>query len=100
MWANEDQEEIHMARAKKTSSTESAAPKAKKLNIYKATITTAPNDADGSPSEDRVEFVRAKTKASAMSLVAAEIIKVDLAQTEDLLKLAKIVVREHTPAQV
>lgn len=77
----------------KTSNTEAAA---RKLNIYKVTTAFVPvliNEADDGVG-CRVDFVRAKTKAGATALVAAEYIKADLATTEELIVLAKIAVKE------
>ncbi len=61
----------------------------KKLNIYKVVTEIAPPQGEV-PGQARVDYVRAKTKAGAAALVAAEYIKVELATTDELLTLAGI----------
>ena len=63
-----------------------AAPK--KSNIYKGTIRLDNGGADGSPPTSIEVYVRAKTRAGAMALLAKEHITVDVAKAEDLVRLA------------
>lgn len=63
----------------------------KKPNIYKVTTTTAP--ADGTTNvQTSVDYVRAKTRAGAIGIVADKRIQCEIATQEDLLALAKIAV--------
>ena len=70
--------------------TKAATPK--RLNIYKV-VTKLPEGGPGTSPTERTDYVKAKTKAGAIAMVAAEHITADLAQTEDLLKLANITVK-------
>jgi hypothetical protein len=71
-----------MAKAKKE-----ATPK--RENLYKV-VTTLPSNGPGTSPTERVDYVRAKTRAGAVSVAAGQFIKADIATADDMLKLANI----------
>lgn len=71
------------------------ADQAKKSNIYKV-VTSLPTGAALVEIEGRMQcinYVRAKTRAGAVAIVAAEHVSAEIANVEELAKLAKIAVK-------
>jgi len=74
-----------------------AGGKSKRENIYKVT-TTIPGTTPGSSVAEHVAYVRAKTKAGAVAVIASAIHKAEVASADDLIKLAGIAVHEAAKA--
>ena len=75
-----------------TPQVEGAAPKAKKLNIYKVVTTIEKAGGNEHLPVERTDYVRAKTLVGAAKIVADKFVVASLATQEDLLALAKIAV--------
>ena len=87
-----EQERKVSKRKGSTPQVEGAAPKAKKLNIYKV-VTHFPGKEEADHEDHTTtDYVRAKTLTGAAKIVADKYVVASLATQEDLLALAKIAV--------